>query len=129
MATRAGLAAKRPAAVRSSSSVRKIELAVKALTTIQGGVGGAGNLRHTFLDGAHAGLLSARRYRGSICGCVLGGAGRAHVRMRYVHDGGACCGGVLERQNCVAEGWEATYGADMESIFLLRIGSDILANE
>jgi len=29
----------------------------------------------------------------------------------------------------VAEGWEATYGADMESIFLLRIGSDILANE
>jgi hypothetical protein len=49
--------------------------------------------------------------------------------MRYVHDGGGCCGGVLERQNCVAEGWEATYGADMESIFLLRIGSDILANE
>jgi hypothetical protein len=43
--------------------------------------------------------------------------------------GGGGGGGVFRDQNCVAEEREATYGAEMESIFLLRIGSDILANE
>jgi hypothetical protein len=52
--------------------------------------------------------------------------------MWYVHVEASCCGGgdvVFGDQNCVAEKREATYGADMESIFLLRIGSDMLANE
>jgi hypothetical protein len=86
-------------------------------------------VRHTFLDGADTGLLSARRYGGSIGGSVLRGAGRAHVRMWYVHVGGLLWVVFGRDQNCVAEEREATYGADIESIFLLRIGSDILANE
>lgn len=36
-----------------------------------------------------------------------------------------CCGGRVSEEGVV--GQKETYGAEMESIFLLRIGSDILA--
>jgi hypothetical protein len=133
MATRAGFDAKRPAAVRSRSSAN-FELAVKAsLDAAAGSEGqeqehGQQILRRTFLDGADAGLLGARRYGRSVRGCVLGGAGDARVSLGDVHGGGGC-GLVKEAQKkecCGAEG--ATYGAE-RSIFLLRIGSDILADQ
>jgi hypothetical protein len=91
------------------------------------GVGGAVRraARLTFLDGADTGLLSVRRYGRSICRCVLWGAGGRLVSVWDVH-GGRGRRSVAQVSKLCGVG-ERTYGAVMESIFLLRIGSDILA--
>jgi hypothetical protein len=130
MATRAGLAAKRPAAVRSRSSAKTR-------------ISGQAHLRRPSRgwrgrQAGHCDLPSLIVPTPGFCACDDIGAAFAGVfwgvlvtvaldfgtSMVGGGGGGVVCGKRLKKSVLRGTG---TYGAEMESIFLLRIGSDILA--
>lgn len=139
MATRAGLAAKRPAAVRSRSSAEKIRISGQGLSTTRGA--GLEGQRQNYSDspslmvptpGCCARDDMGAALAGVFCGVLVMvrlelGTSMAAMGGGEVDGGQEWCGRREMAQKGVSWGRKGTYGAEMESIFLFRIGSDILA--